>query len=87
MIYTSLECEHANCTTTHQGGKYGKFCKSHYGIECQFHSTYIKPIILMEEPAESVKKLKDAAIRNLDKGKPVYVGLIDGWMDGDVWFE
>jgi hypothetical protein len=30
----------------------------------------------MEEPAESVKKLKDAAIRNLDKGKPVYVGLM-----------
>jgi hypothetical protein len=66
--HTPLECEHADCTTAPEGGAHGKFCFR--------HSTYIKPIILMEEPAESVKKLKDAAIRNLDKGKPVYVGLM-----------
>ena len=62
--HSPLECEHADCTTAPQGGAFGPFCKT--------HSTYIpdpKPIILVEETAESVEKLKAAAIYNLDKGK------------------
>ena len=69
--HSPLECEHADCTTAPQGGAFGPFCKT--------HSTYIpdpKPIILVEETAESVEKLKAAAIYNLDKGKYVYAGLM-----------
>ena len=66
--HSPLECKDDDCMTAPEGGAHGKFCFR--------HSTYIKPINLVEETVENVKELKVAAIRNLKKGKPVYVGLM-----------
>ena len=69
--HSPLECEHADCTTAQEGGAFGRFCFKHSA-----HIPELKPIKLVEELAENVEELTSAAISNIEKGKPVYAGLM-----------
>ena len=69
--HSPLECEHADCTTAQEGGAFGRFCFKHSA-----HIPEPKPIKLVEELAENVEELTSAAISNIEKGKPVYAGLM-----------
>ena len=76
-----LECERANCTTAQEGGAYGLFCRKHSA-----HISEPKPIILVKELADNVKELLSAVISNIEKGKPVYAGLMGTSSEEEILF-